>query len=298
MTYDLTDPQLSNKCKPKEANTALGVVEYAEIGDGPVVLAVHGAMGGYDQSLILAQTVGSAGYRYIAVSRPGYLGTPLSSGQNSEQQGNLLTALLDALGVARAGVIAVSGGGPSAIQFGLRHPERCAGLILISTCATKVDTPIPFSFKLMKFLARWDWFAERFRRKAERNLETIAARSIRDPEVLARTINDAETWPLFSVMLMSTFNRLGQRLTGTGNDIAISRNETYPLENLRVPVLIVHGIQDQHVPFEIHAKTLEARIPNAELLAIEGGEHVSIFTHREMVRKRVGDFMRLHFGPA
>ena len=169
MIYDFRDPQLSSKLVPKTARTALGVVEYIEIGDGPVVVSIHGAMGGYDQSLILAQTIGNVGYRYIAMSRPGYLGTPMSSGQTSEQQGDLIAALLDMLCIAKAGVIAVSGGGPSAVQFGLRHSDRCAGLVLVSTCADKVDTPIPFSFKVMKYLARWPWFVKKFCKRAEKD---------------------------------------------------------------------------------------------------------------------------------
>jgi len=295
VTCAIQDPQLSSKLLPTTANTALGAVEYAEIGDGPVVVVIHGAMGGYDQSLILAQTIGNAGYRYIALSRPGYLGTPLSSGQSPEQQGDLIAALLDTLGVAQAGVMAVSGGGPSALQFGLRHPARCPGLVLVSTCADKVDTPIPFSFKVMKYLARWSWFANNFRKKAEKDLEGLAKRSIRDPEILARTINDTDTWPLFSTMLLSTFDRMGQRLDGTENDIKISRTATYPLENLNVPVLIVHGTQDQLVQFDVHANMFKARLPNAELLAVDGGEHVAIFTHRNMVKAKVTEFMQRHF---
>jgi len=267
---------LSRKLAPRTAETALGVVEYVEMGDGPVVIALHGAMGGYDQSMILAQTIGDAGYRYIAMTRPGYLGTPMHSGQTPEQQGDLIAALLDKLRIAKAGVMAVSGGGPSAVQFGLRHADRCAGLVLVSTCADKVDTPIPFSFKVMKFLARWPWFVNKFRRKAEKDLEAVAKRSIRDPEILARTVNDAETWPLFSTMLLSTFDRMGERLDGTENDIEITRTATYPLENLDVPVLIVHGTQDPLVQFEVHAKKYEARVPNVELLAVDGGEHVAI----------------------
>ncbi|MCK5119979.1 MAG: alpha/beta hydrolase, partial [Candidatus Latescibacteria bacterium] len=112
MTYPIRDPQLSRKLTPKTAETALGVVEYVEMGDGPVVIAIHGAMGGYDQSVILAQTIGDAGYRYIAMTRPGYLGTPMRSGQTPEQQGDLIAALLDKLSIAKAGVMAVSGGGP------------------------------------------------------------------------------------------------------------------------------------------------------------------------------------------
>jgi len=96
-------------------------------------------------------------------------------------------------------------------------------------------------------------------------------------------------------MLLSTFNRMGQRLDGTENDIEITRTTTYPLEELNVPVLIVHGTQDQLVPFEVHAKMFEARVPNVELLAVDGGEHVAIFTHRNMVRTKVIDFMQRHF---
>jgi hypothetical protein len=44
---------------PTTANTRRGPVQYASCGEGPTVLAFHGAMGGYDQGLILARTVGA-----------------------------------------------------------------------------------------------------------------------------------------------------------------------------------------------------------------------------------------------
>ncbi len=53
-----------------------------------------------------------------------------------------------------------------------------------------------------------------------------------------------------------------------------------------MPAFIVHGTADSVVPFAQHAKALESRIPNARLLTIEGGEHVAIFTHRDVVKKR------------
>ena len=43
---------------PTIIKTRRGPVEYAEYGEGPAVLALHGAMGGYDQSLLLARTIG------------------------------------------------------------------------------------------------------------------------------------------------------------------------------------------------------------------------------------------------
>lgn len=297
MLYDLQDAQLASKVAPQTATTARGVVEYVDIGVGPVVVAVHGAMGGYDQSLFLAQTIGGQRYRYLAISRPGYLGTPMRSGKSPAQQADLIAALLDNLGIAKAGVMAVSGGGPSAVEFGLRHADRCMGLILVSTCADKVDNKIPFAFTLMKFLARWSWFGAYFRRKAASDLVATAKRSIRDPEILMRTVNDAETWPLFSTMMLSTYERMGQRIAGTENDINITRTATYPLESLAVPVLIVHGTEDPLVQYDIHATMYARRVPHAELLTVEGGEHVAIFTHRNIVRAKVTTFMQRYFTP-
>ena len=65
MPYDTQDPNLSKNLVPEIVKTRLGDVEYVEVGTGPVVISLHGAMGGYDQSLILAQAIGGAGYRYL-----------------------------------------------------------------------------------------------------------------------------------------------------------------------------------------------------------------------------------------
>jgi hypothetical protein len=54
---DVTTPWAGDPA-PTIANTRRGPVEYASCGEGATVLALHGAMGGYDQGLILARTVG------------------------------------------------------------------------------------------------------------------------------------------------------------------------------------------------------------------------------------------------
>jgi pimeloyl-ACP methyl ester carboxylesterase len=277
---------------PAFLNTRHGPIEYIESGEGAAVLALHGAMGGYDQGQILVRTIGEPGYRSVSISRPGYLGTPLAAGRTPEEQADLYAELLDGLGIHQTAIMAISGGGPSAIHFALRHRSRCWGLVLISTCADKVDTPIPISFKLMKLLVRYPAFVAMMKKRTEKDLERALRRSILDPTLRARTVQDPQVRPLIEEVIMGVFDRITLRLPGTDNDIKITQTTTYPLEEIEVPALIVHGTGDRLVPFTQHGKSLAARIPGAKLLAIEGGEHMAIFTHRDEVRAQVTRFLK------
>lgn len=111
--------------------THCGEIEYATAGDGPAVLMVHGAGGGFDQGMILASSFVPRGYRVIAMSRFGYLRTPAPEHASILLQADAHACLLDALGVGRAVVVGVSAGAPSALEFALSHPERCTALVLV-----------------------------------------------------------------------------------------------------------------------------------------------------------------------
>lgn len=277
---------------PARIRTARGDVECAALGEaGPAVVALHGAMGGWDQSAILARAIVDPGFRLLALSRPGYLGTPRSSGESPEAQADLYAATLDALAIERAAVVAISGGGPSAIQFALRHPLRCAALVLVSTVGSPDVPPPPLAFRLITRLARWRWFAARLERP--RDPEVGARRAIPDAEVRARTLADPIAGPLLRDLLASTRHRMAERLEGTSLDIAASRVDA-PLEDVRVPTLVVHGMSDRIVPFARHGAELARRIPASELLAVEGGDHVAIFTHRDRIAPRVRAFLAKH----
>lgn len=137
---------------PITTQTTAGPVEHTDSGTGPVLLPLHGGLGGYDQSWLLARALlrNMADRRVLGLSRPGYLGTAQSLGRTPEAQADLYSNLLDALGIERALVAAVSAGGPSAIQFALRHPDRCAGLILVSTATGPLETAADFLARLRK----------------------------------------------------------------------------------------------------------------------------------------------------
>lgn len=272
-------------------NSTFGPLEYCDTGSGEVILAIHGAMGGWDQSEILAKTVAPDGYRVIAVSRPGYLGTPLKCGVAAENQADLYCELLDYLNVLRCTVIAVSGGGYSAIYFAQRHAALCGALILCSAPGVANDSKIPFSFTVFTMLARFKPLMKSMKKRSEENFSETLKKAVSSESVRDKFLADTEAVDLYKGVALGMFDNIDQRLKGTGNDIRQTRKLTYPLREITVPTLIIHGTEDSVVPFEKHAQYLVANIPNAELYAVDGGEHSAIFTHRKAVRERVAQFL-------
>jgi 2-hydroxy-6-oxonona-2,4-dienedioate hydrolase len=117
------------------AETPCGPIEYSVRGDGPTVLLVHGAGGGYTQVAAFSALVADAGFRAIAMSRFGYLRTPLPPDASAAAQADAHACLLDVLGIRSAAVLGASAGAPSSMQFCLRHAARCDALVLLVPAA-------------------------------------------------------------------------------------------------------------------------------------------------------------------
>lgn len=279
---------------PIIVQTSAGPIECAVSGDGEPLLALHGGMGGHDQSMLLARVLMAdpARHRVIAVSRPGYLGTPLAVGAAPEEQADAYAALLDRLGIASAAVAAVSAGGPSALQFAIRHPARCRALIMVSTCSGRLVTPpaILKRMHMMARLARVPGLARLLRWRVRRNPEKAATRAIPDPSLRARTVTDPVAGPLLLALQTSVFDRLAARLPGTINDIArFGTLDAIAFDKIDIPTLVVHGRSDDIVPFA-HAEAT-AGVRGAELVAIEGAGHVALFTHLDRVREKAARYL-------
>jgi len=281
--------------RPVVIRTQRGPFEYARCGHGPALLLLHGAMGGYDQSFLLARAaVDPPAFDCIAVSRPGYLATPLWAGPLPDEQADLCADLLDALGVSRAIVMAVSGGGPCAVQFALRHATRCRALVMISACSQKLAGRLPLRFYLFRLAGKVPAVAESMRRKALRSPDEVAARSIADPEVRARTLADPISGPMLREMQTMTLDRMGERMPGTLNDIRQARSlADLPLERIAAPTMIVHGTADRALPYA-QSEVLARRVAGSELLTIAGGEHSCLFTHRQEIGARIAQFLARH----
>ncbi|WP_157223314.1 alpha/beta fold hydrolase [Rhodovulum sp. PH10] len=279
---------------PRRIATRGGDVECAVVGDGtgaPPVLALHGLLAGYDQAALHAACALGDGYRIVAPSRPGYLGTPLSVGASPAEQADVWANLLDALDIPSVAVAAFSAGSLSAFEFAVRHPDRCRGLVLVSACAARLDTAAPGWLHVLALISKIPPLARWLARQAVQNLERAAVRPIADPAMRARLLADPEAAALFAANLQSGMNRLAARLPGSRADHArLVALTDLPLARIAVPVLVVHGTADPYVPFA-HAEILAAAIPGAETMTIAGGEHSCLFTHHAEIEARVRPFL-------
>ena len=246
------------------AATSRGPVEYATLGEGRPVLYLHGSPGGFDQvyrTLRVLYGEGGPRFRAIIPSRPGYLRTPLATGATPAEQADAMAALLDALKVSRAAVIGASDGGPAAVQFALRHPDRCTGLILWSAVTQRIpEEPLPWVLRVLPtdFVV---WAVS----------QVMGLQGDDDP-VYSALVREA----------LRTAVPYDRRRAGTENDTAQDAAiPDWPLQQIRCPTLILHGTRDKAVPFA-QAEAAHARIAGSRLLRLDGGHMATLRKHAEV----------------
>ncbi|GLV60840.1 hypothetical protein KDH_76590 [Dictyobacter sp. S3.2.2.5] len=265
-------------------HTSAGPVEYQVSGQGAAVIYAHGTPGGYDQGLAFAQFFDPEQCMLISPSRPGYLGTPQSSGASPEQQADMYAALLDELGIKQASVIGFSGGGPSALQFALRHPERCRNLVMIGAI---VQRYCPAESLLL--LPAW-------KRYLLLRVEHLLVSDL----FLYCILPFIRLLPMGHVMagMLCSGTIYHLREAGYHNDQHhFAAIEQYPLSQVKVPTLIVHGTDDEDVPFE-DARLMARSIPRVTLVALNKGNHASFFIHARTIIPIIQRFLiRSHTDP-
>jgi pimeloyl-ACP methyl ester carboxylesterase len=163
--------------------TTAGPAEVEVRGSGMPVLVLHGSPGGIDQARAMSQFLTENGFKAVCVSRPGYLGTPLNpAGPSIDHEADLLAAVLDAIGVERAGVLAYSGGGPPAYRLAVRHPGRVSAMVAISAVSSRYVAPRPTAADRFMFGTRaGQWLIGFLARRAPGQLIESALATPRTP---------------------------------------------------------------------------------------------------------------------
>jgi pimeloyl-ACP methyl ester carboxylesterase len=139
-----------------------GTIEYTERGQGHPILVLHGIFGGFDAAYLTADPWLGDGFRAIAPSRFGCLGSSLPPHATVADQADAYAVLLDALGIRQAAVVGFSAGTVSAMQFGLRHPGRTTALVLMSGHYPQRHHQLPALLLRLLYTDRVFWALRRF----------------------------------------------------------------------------------------------------------------------------------------
>jgi pimeloyl-ACP methyl ester carboxylesterase len=256
-------------------------VEVVGRSDGTPVLFCHGLADSRLSVRRLTAAADELGLRVIAPDRPGTGGTtPRRLGQVVDWADDA-TQVLDALGVAAAQLLGVSGGGAFAAACAARSPARFPRLELVSPLGPpdwSTDGMAPWqrrSLQLGRVVPGFGgWFLGRLAtlgRRAPRayfRLVTVEMPAA-DRQALARP-------DLRDDFLSSYLEAFRHGSGGVAQDLRLlTRPWGFDLAEVTVPTVVHHGDVDTTVPLA-HARRYAASIPHARLQIHPGHGHFSI----------------------
>jgi pimeloyl-ACP methyl ester carboxylesterase len=263
------------------APTSDGIrIAYATTGQGPVIVNVlgwathiEGGLGSplYDAAGLLPMS--SAQHLFVRNDGRGFgLSDREVKDFSLDARVRDLEAVVDALHVGRVGIYAMSAGGPTAIAYVARHPERVSRLVLAGTMARARFENSEGAARIMRALPLFetDW-------------QTPAVTNIMidwiDPnvdEVQRRVVGEF------------------LRRSGSGGAIAGFFRASPAIDvsaqarAITVPTLVIHARDDHPVPIE-DGRALAALVPNVTFEIVEGG-HLEGTGNTPEVRARIIQF--------
>ena len=171
-----------------------------------------------------------------------------------------LETVVDAVGIERFPLLGISQGGPVAVAYSVRHPERVSHLILYGAFALGGKKRAPAEKEMreaMATLMRLGWGADNpsFR-------QMFTSRFIP-----GGTHQQAEYFN--ELQLKTTSPECAARYFDVVGDFDI----TDVLSEVKAPTLVMHARDDQMVPFEA-GRELAANIPGAQFIALPGRNHL------------------------
>ena len=258
--------------------TRCGPIEVQQAGDGAPLLVIHGSGGGHDQGMAWARPLVRQGVRVIAMSRFGYLRTPRPADASPEAQAEAHICLLDALGIAKAAVMGVSAGGPSAMQTAIRHPDRVSALVLVVPIAYKPGTVTDSAPPVSE-----DKDALLLRLLGSDFLFWTALHVARDPLIRHVLATPPEQVASASSEERARVNDLAERVLPVSSRAEGLRDDTrlgkrlgpYPLETIRAPTLVISARDDGFGTYA-SAQYTASRIADAKFIGFDTGGHLLV----------------------
>jgi pimeloyl-ACP methyl ester carboxylesterase len=186
-------------------------------------------------------------------------------------------SVLDARGIERADLYGHSMGGFVALALALRRPDLVRSLVLVGTGAGPGYEPIP-----AETLETWMSVVGLPLEEAIRRTFPTGF----SPGWIDEHPSEYEDW------LAARLDPPTPPACWKAQFDAAARwvEEGAPVERLEAPALVIHGDEDRIVPIA-NGRSLAARVPNAELVVLEGRGHVPMLEEPEAFSKLVCGFL-------
>jgi len=213
--------------------------------------------------------------RFVRVIRYDKRGTglsdPVAAVPTLEQRVDDLCAVLDAVGSARTVVLGYSEGGPTAIRFAARTPQRTLGLVLYGTFC--MPPPPEIARRFRDAVGRWGQGA---------TLELLAPSLLLSAtqRETAAALERASASPAMAAALVEAVVRTDIRSL---------------LPEIAVPALVIHRRGD--VIMVEQGRYLAEHIPGAEYVELDGADHLPWVGDTDAVVAAIAGFVRRFGGP-
>lgn len=181
----------------------------------------------------------------------------------------VLAAVVDAVGSEPVALFAGSAGGAIAARYAAEQPSRVERLVLYGAYLNGAEIADPAARELLVALMRKQW--------------GLGSRVLADVFIPGATAAERDEFVAF------------QRESLPAELAAQSLEATYAFSvedaagAIRCPTAVLHRRDDRAIPFEL-GRRLAARIPGAELVALEGTDHLPWYGDAAAVARAVLEF--------
>lgn len=245
---------------------------YEERGSGPVLLFIHGFP--FDRTMWIPQLAGLAKMRTcVAVDLRGHGMSTVEPGELSmDMFADDVARTLDVIGAEKADICGLSMGGYVAFALWRRHPDRIRSLVLVDTKAEADGDEAK---------AGREKTAELVAREGMKGLHAQLA-----PKLVGSSPSE-EVLDKLERMFMDTPPE-----TAAADALAMRDrvDSTADLATITVPVLWIHGEEDQLMPMD-GARASAEKTPGGRFVSIPKGGHVCPMENPEAVNDAIREFL-------
>jgi pimeloyl-ACP methyl ester carboxylesterase len=282
---------------------ATGKLHYKLTGEGPVLFFMHGGPGGIDQAVFVDHLI-QEGYAILGVSRPGYLRTPFIP-LSYEEQVDQYIELLDKLTIDKVVVMGYSAGGPLALHFANKYPERVHALVMEAGVSTVYEVPgedymdsfwakIFLNNRIQDFLS---WISVLAIRVAFKMVfkSMLRIETLLDKEEIkkftALVSNDKER-RIWLRNLIETTLPMSIRKLGLNHDIELLTSiKEIPVGSINAKALLIYSKEDNDVKW-LNAEYLQTHLKDFELLVTHGGHMMWVGEDMDEIKSKRIEFLK------